>query len=248
MLRFLSNSLTTALLAAAFAFSPPPAAASDAPALARVRVGLKNLPAAADWFSRVLHWTPDYRGAGRVEFSSATAALELVAADADCAATLVLASADVDADHRLLLSRGARELSAPDDKPDGRRESSVRGPGALTVALEGPLARPPGFSVTPIREGSGLSPRPTDTVKVHYVGKLADGSIFDDSHRSGIPAMIPLESAVRCWPQALTRMRVGESARVVCPPETAYGHAGRPPRIPPDATLVFDIDLLGIIR
>ena len=60
--------------------------------------------------------------------------------------------------------------------------------------------------------------------------------------------MIPLESAVRCWSQALPLMRVGERARFVCPAEAAYGHAGRPPRIPPDATLIFDVDLLGIIR
>lgn len=222
---------------------PGSAAKNSPPALGRVRLDVKDLPAALSWLDKVLGWKPSYCDERRALFSAAK--LELDAAGADAPVTLVLAGDD--AEYRRLLERGAVSIEAPRDRPSGFREAYLRGPGALTVELEGPLAEPTGFVFTEISPGTGGMPKPADTVRVRYVGTLRDGAVFDEAHRRGRPALIPLESAVQCWTTALTRMRVGGRARFACPPEIAYGKDGRPPRIPPNATLIYDVELVGIM-
>lgn len=240
----------TAVVVAAIsprAHAAPPSEA-DRPRFARVRVGVRDLPSAVDLLGRLLGWTPVYRGSDRVLFSTDTAPLELDAAAADTKTTVVLSVDDVDALYRALLTRGAVPALAPADRPSGYREASVQGPGAVTLLLEGPLDAPPDFAFTELRAGSGEAPGPEDTVKVRYFGTLRDGTVFDGSHRNGLPAMIPLASAIRCWSQALPRMKVGGRARFVCPPEMAYGREGRPPKIPPNAALTFDVQLFGVMH
>jgi FKBP-type peptidyl-prolyl cis-trans isomerase FkpA len=217
-------------------------------AMDRLRLGVRDLPAAVEWLDKVLAWKPSYRDERRAVFSSGTVHIELAAADADAPAALVLASQDADADYGRLLARGAVSVSAPSDRPSGFREASVRGPGALVVELEGPLATPPEFVFTETAAGSGTPPGPSDTVKVHYVGSLKDGTVFDGAHAKGRAALIPLASAVRCWTQALARMKPGGKARFVCPPGMAYGAKGKAPRIPPNATLVYDVELVDVLR
>ena len=214
----------------------------------RVRLGVKDLPAAVAWLDKSLGWKPYYRNEKRALLAARGAKLELDAADADSAATLALASDDADADYLRLLQKGAASIEAPSDRPSGFREAYVRGPGGLTLEIDGPLALSPEFVFTEISAGVGETPLPSDTVKVRYVGTLKDGAVFDEAHRSGRATMIPLESAVRCWTQALTRMKVGGRAKFVCPPELAYGKKGRPPHIPPNATLVFDVELVGVMH
>lgn len=98
-----------------------------------------------------------------------------------------------------------------------------------------------------LEQGTGdRSPKATDRVKVHYTGKLIDGTVFDSSVERGQPATFPLNGVIRCWTEGLQRMKVGEKARLICPPELAYGDRGAPPRIRPGATLVFDVQLLEI--
>ncbi|NNN05747.1 MAG: hypothetical protein HKL90_07585 [Elusimicrobia bacterium] len=239
---------TTGLIISALARAGAAPSNPDRPRFARVRAGVRDLPAAVDRLSRLMGWTPTYRGDDRVMFSTDTAPLELDAATADSLATIVLSVDDVDARYRELLKRGAVSMTAPADRPSGCREASVQGPGALTLELEGPLAAPPDFSFTELRAGTGEAPGPEDTVKVRYVGTLSDGTVFDGSHRAGLPAMIPLASAIRCWSQALPRMKAGGRARFVCPPEMAYGREGRPPKIPPNAALTFDVELFGVMH
>ena len=82
-------------------------------------------------------------------------------------------------------------------------------------------------------------------MKVHYEGRLLDGTIFDSSRKRGEPATLPLNGVIGCWTEAFGRMKVGERAVLTCPSEIAYGEAGRPPEIPGGATLVFDVELLG---
>jgi FKBP-type peptidyl-prolyl cis-trans isomerase FkpA len=240
------------LLAAALAPRPalgePATKAAAGPEFARLRVGVRDVPAALAWLERVMSWTPAYRSDSRVLYSTAAAPLELDAAPADSSATVVLASRDADADYRRLLERGAESVAAPSDRPSGFREAYVKGPGALLFELDGPLAAPPDFVFTELRAGSGETPGPEDTVKVRYVGTLSDGTVFDGAHRTGRYAMVPLGSAIRCWPQALGRMKAGGRARFVCPPAMAYGRRGLAPKIPPDATLVFDVELVGVLR
>lgn len=95
-------------------------------------------------------------------------------------------------------------------------------------------------------EGAGATPGPGDRVSVHYEGTFPDGKVFDGSRQQGEPATFPVSGIIPCWTEALQKMKVGGRARVVCPPALAYGDRGAPPRIPPGATLVFEIELLGI--
>lgn len=99
-----------------------------------------------------------------------------------------------------------------------------------------------------LRAGDGPSPTPDSVVKVHYRGTLLDGTEFDSSYRRGQPAEFSLRGVVRCWTFGVAMMKVGEKASLLCPASTAYGEAGAPPAIPPNAELVFEIELLDIVR
>jgi FKBP-type peptidyl-prolyl cis-trans isomerase FkpA/FKBP-type peptidyl-prolyl cis-trans isomerase FklB len=105
-----------------------------------------------------------------------------------------------------------------------------------------------GAIVIPIKEGSGPSPKATDQVKVHYRGTLTDGTEFDSSIKRGQPASFPLNGVIKCWTEGLQQMKVGGKSRLVCPAGTAYGDRGSPPVIPPGATLLFEVELLEIVK
>jgi FKBP-type peptidyl-prolyl cis-trans isomerase FkpA len=94
--------------------------------------------------------------------------------------------------------------------------------------------------------GKGANPKASDTVKVHYQGTLVDGTEFDSSVKRGEPVEFPLNAVIPCWTEGVQKMKVGEKAKLVCPSDIAYGDAGRPPTIPGGATLVFEVELLGI--
>ncbi len=96
--------------------------------------------------------------------------------------------------------------------------------------------------------GTGESPKASDTVKVHYRGTLTNGNEFDSSYRRNEPAQFPLAGVIPCWTEGVQKMKVGEKARLVCPSDKAYGDQGRPPQIPGGATLVFEIELLDIVK
>jgi FKBP-type peptidyl-prolyl cis-trans isomerase FkpA len=102
-----------------------------------------------------------------------------------------------------------------------------------------------GLDITQIVEGTGPSPTATDVVQVHYHGTLEDGSVFDSSVDRGQPARFPLNRVIPCWTEGVAMMKVGGKAKLVCPPEIAYGPRGKPP-IPPNATLTFEVELISI--
>src|SRR3974390_2578954 len=115
-------------------------------------------------------------------------------------------------------------------------------------------AAPPGAKRTAsgllyvsIKEGAGASPSPADRVKVHYTGKLIDGTVFDSSVRRGQPAPFGLNQIIACWQEALQLMKAGGQARIVSPSNLAYGDRGAPPDIPPGATLDFEIELIEVL-
>jgi FKBP-type peptidyl-prolyl cis-trans isomerase FkpA len=101
-----------------------------------------------------------------------------------------------------------------------------------------------GVVIRTINAGAGASPTADDVVKVHYEGKLIDGTVFDSSIKRGQPAEFPLNGVVPCWTEALQKMKKGEKSQVVCPSAVAYGDRGSPPNIPPGATLSFEVELL----
>src|SRR5574338_697318 len=105
-----------------------------------------------------------------------------------------------------------------------------------------------GAIVIPEKAGTGKAPAASDKVKVHYEGSLVDGTVFDSSRKRGEPAEFPLSGVVKCWTEALQKMKVGGRAKVVCPSAIAYGEQGRPPVIPGNAVLTFDVELLGIVK
>lgn len=105
-----------------------------------------------------------------------------------------------------------------------------------------------GIVITTLREGTGTRPKGSETVKVHYRGALTNGREFDSSYARGQATVFPLDAVIPCWTEGLQKMRVGGKAKLLCPPELAYGKSGVPGTIPPDSTLVFEVELLGILR
>jgi FKBP-type peptidyl-prolyl cis-trans isomerase FkpA len=115
-------------------------------------------------------------------------------------------------------------------------------------------AKEPGAEVTAsglvfrsLKAGSGASPQASDKVRVHYRGTLPDGKEFDSSYARGQPAEFPLDRVIKCWTEGVQRMKVGGKAKLVCPSSIAYGERGAGAVIPPNATLVFEIELLAIV-
>jgi FKBP-type peptidyl-prolyl cis-trans isomerase FkpA len=107
---------------------------------------------------------------------------------------------------------------------------------------------PSGLVITTLKPGTGATPAATDNVKVHYHGTLTDGTVFDSSVQRGEPATFPLNKVVPCWTEGVQQMKVGGKSKFVCPAEIAYGDRGAPPRIKPGATLVFEVELLDIVK
>ena len=115
------------------------------------------------------------------------------------------------------------------------------------AAEKGATRTTSGLIITTLKPGTGASPKPTDTVKVHYHGTLTDGSVFDSSVQRGEPATFPLNGVIKCWGEGVGMMKVGGKSKLVCPPDLAYGDRGAPPKIKPGATLIFEVELLDIV-
>jgi len=118
-------------------------------------------------------------------------------------------------------------------------EKAAKEPGAEKTAS--------GLVYKELRPGSGPTPKATNVVRVHYQGTLTDGTEFDSSYRRQEPATFPLNQVIPCWTEGVQKIKVGGKSRLVCPSAIAYGKAGSPPTIPPDATLVFEVELLAIV-
>jgi FKBP-type peptidyl-prolyl cis-trans isomerase FkpA/FKBP-type peptidyl-prolyl cis-trans isomerase FklB len=105
-----------------------------------------------------------------------------------------------------------------------------------------------GLVISTLKPGNGASPKVTDSVRVHYHGMLTDGTVFDSSVQRGEPASFALNGVIPCFREGVQLMKVGGKSRLVCPADLAYGDRGAPPRIRPGATLVFEIELLEIVK
>ena len=124
---------------------------------------------------------------------------------------------------------------------------------AQTDAVLAAAAKEAGAQVTKsgliyrsLKDGAGSSPAATDRVKVHYKGSFPDGKEFDSSYKRNEPTQFPLNGVIPCWTEGVQLMKTGGKAKLTCPSAIAYGTRGAGGVIPPNATLVFEIELLGI--
>ena len=104
---------------------------------------------------------------------------------------------------------------------------------------------PSGLRYEIVAPGNGPAPKANETVRVHYTGKLIDGTEFDSSVKRGEPAEFPLDQVIPGWTEGIQKMNKGGKIKLYVPPHLAYGDDGRP-GIPPGSTLVFDVELLDI--
>ena len=122
--------------------------------------------------------------------------------------------------------------------PSGAAANAAKEPGAQVL--------PSGLVFRSLKEGSGASPQASDKVRVHYRGTFPDGKEFDSSYARGQPAEFPLDRVIKCWTEGVQKLKVGGKAKLTCPPAIAYGERGAGGVIPPNATLQFEVELLGI--
>jgi len=97
-----------------------------------------------------------------------------------------------------------------------------------------------------IKDGKGKSPTAVSTVEVNYRGTLTNGKEFDSSYKRNQSISFPLSGVIPCWTEGVQLMKVGGKAQLVCPPELAYGSRGAGRDVPPNATLIFEVELLAI--
>jgi len=119
---------------------------------------------------------------------------------------------------------------------------------AKAASEKGAVKTATGIGVTTLKPGTGSTPQASDRVKVHYHGTLSDGTVFDSSVQRGEPATFALNGVIRCWTEGLQQMKVGGKSKLVCPSDTAYGDRGAPPRILPGSVLIFEVELLDIVK
>jgi FKBP-type peptidyl-prolyl cis-trans isomerase len=120
-------------------------------------------------------------------------------------------------------------------------------PVAAKTAAAKTVTLPDGLQYTDLKVGKGAMPHAGQTAVVHYTGTFLDGKQFDSS-RGGKPLEFTLgqHGVISCWDEAVAMMRVGGRRKLVCPPKLAYGEHGYPPVIPPNTTLKFDVELVGV--
>ncbi|MBK6367302.1 MAG: FKBP-type peptidyl-prolyl cis-trans isomerase [Polaromonas sp.] len=115
---------------------------------------------------------------------------------------------------------------------------AAKEPGAVKTAS--------GLVYLSLKDGTGMQPNSTDTVRVHYRGTLPNGTEFDSSFKRNTPLEFPLNRVIPCWTEGVQKMKVGGKAKLTCPPEIAYGARGAGSAVPPNATLHFEVELLGV--
>ena len=113
---------------------------------------------------------------------------------------------------------------------------------------EGVKVTPSGLQYVVVKEGEGAMPTAEDEVTVHYTGKLLDGTVFDSSVNRGEPATFPLNRVIPGWTEGVQLMKEGAKYTFFIPSDLAYGAQGVPNAIPPHSTLIFDVELIKVVK
>ena len=121
---------------------------------------------------------------------------------------------------------------------DATLDAAAKEPGAVVTAS--------GLVYRALKDGTGDSAKAADRVKVNYRGTFPDGKEFDSSYKRNQAIEFPLNGVIKCWTEGVQRMKVGGKAKLTCPSTIAYGERGAGGTIPPNATLLFEVELLGI--
>jgi FKBP-type peptidyl-prolyl cis-trans isomerase len=135
------------------------------------------------------------------------------------------------------------------NKPTQTSGDNQPGPASSSASEESGEMRTTasGLKYQVLKQGTGtVSPKATDTVNVHYHGTLLNGTVFDSSVQRGQPISFPLNQVIKGWTEGLQLMKVGDKFKFEIPPNLAYGENSPTPTIPPNSTLVFEVELLGI--
>jgi FKBP-type peptidyl-prolyl cis-trans isomerase FkpA len=136
------------------------------------------------------------------------------------------------------LLAAALSLTSVAHAADATLDASAKEAGAVVTAS--------GLVYKSLKDGAGASPKASDTVKVNYRGTFPDGKEFDSSYKRNQAIEFPLGNVIPCWTEGVQRMKVGGKAKLTCPASIAYGERGAGGVIPPNATLLFEVELLGI--
>ena len=139
--------------------------------------------------------------------------------------------------------RGKQQAKQAEQGAKNRAEGNVFL--AANRVKSGVQTLPDGLQYQILKPGTGAQPKASDTVTVNYRGTLIDGTEFDSSYKRGQPASFPVGGVIRGWTEALQKMSVGAKWKLFIPSELAYGEAGRP-GIPPNSTLIFEVELLDV--
>lgn len=145
----------------------------------------------------------------------------------------------------------AEMLAAQEEQQAQNEELVEKGKAFLkeNAEKEGVTVLESGLQYEVLEEGDGgPKPKAEDTVKTHYHGTLVDGTVFDSSQDRGEPVEFPVNGVIEGWQEALQLMSVGDKWRIVLPPELAYGEHGAGGMIGPNATLIFEVELLEIVE
>ena len=119
---------------------------------------------------------------------------------------------------------------------------------ASAAAEPGAVTTPSGLVYREITPGTGESPQQTDKVRVHFTGRLRDGTVFDSSVERGKPDELVLNQSLPCWSEGLPKMKVGGKSKITCPSTSAYADRGLVPKIPPGAAISLEVELLEIVK
>lgn len=142
---------------------------------------------------------------------------------------------------------GAQAIGEQGGVTPPTKQNTVQAANSPPTPIGQPAKTPSGLVYETLKEGTGEMAKSGQTVTIHYTGTLADGTIFDSSRPKGTPyeTTIGVRRVIAGWDEGVPGMKIGEVRKLTVPPDLGYGAEGSPPVIPPNATLTFELELLG---